>query len=398
VEREPEPPRALNPQVDRDLEAVCLKCLQKDPHDRYSSAAELADDLDRWRRGEPTLARPPTTWQAVRYWLRRNVRAALCVLIVGLVLGVLNGCTAYMRILQDPLAETVDASYGRLPATGRPWLAALPRPEGAVRIALMVWALAALSTAGLAIVLVARPNSPGADLSHGLAVGLVAAYVSLLCGAAWALAGVQVKNTLHGRENRLAIEEDLLQRQREPVVEVSSILGVGELRREVYGPDWQERRYPDLKRLAREDQRSILYEKMACDAMIGVQIGLLWALPLYLIVLSLVPAVEALAAGSLWRRYRRPWPVTLAYVERIIPLALTLIFGGVTVLSAFMFRTLVADAGLGMYQRAYWPMEVGLTVLVLAQVATWRGWSGWLRLLLHAAGIGLVIWARSRLP
>jgi hypothetical protein len=43
-------------------------------------------------------------------------------------------------------------------------------------------------------------------------------------------------------------------------------------------------------------------------------------------------------------------------------------------------------------------MEVGLTVLVVAQVATWRGWSWWLRLLLHAGGLGLVAWAKSRVP
>jgi hypothetical protein len=150
--------------------------------------------------------------------------------------------------------------------------------------------------------------------------------------------------------------------------------------------------------LGRDDQRRILYDKMVCDAMIGVQIGLLWAVPVYLIVLSLVPALEALAAGSLLRRYRRAWPVTLAYAERIVPLAITLNFGGYAVVSAVALRTLVADGWLAMYQRAYWPMAVGLTVLVLAQVATRRCWSGWLRLLLHAAGISLVIWARSRLP
>jgi hypothetical protein len=398
MEREPEPPRTLNPLVDRDLEAVCLKCLEKAPQDLYSSAAELAEDLDRWQRGEPTLARPPSTWQALRYWLRRNVRAALWVLVVGMVVGVLLGCAAYMRILQYPLAEIVDASYGRLPAHGRPWLTALPRPEGAARIALGFSALAALCTAGLAIVLVARPNSSGADLSHGLAVGLVAAYVSLLCGSAWAFAGIQVRNTLHGPENRLAIKEDLLQRQRDPVVDAPFVPEVGELWHEVYGPDWQERRYPDLKGLARDDQRRILYDKMACDAMIGVQIGLLWALPVYLIVLTLVPALEAMAAGSLLRRHRRAWPVTLAYAERVIPMAITLNFGGFAVVSALALWTLVGNGWLGLYQRGYWPMAVGLTVLVAAQVATWRGWSWWLRLLLHAGGLGLVFWARWRLP
>jgi hypothetical protein len=196
----------------------------------------------------------------------------------------------------------------------------------------------------------------------------------------------------------LAFKDGLLQRQQEPVIDVSSSPELGELRREVYEPDWQERRYPDLKGMSRDDQRRILYDKMVCDAMIGVQIGLLGGMPMYLIGMFVVPAVEALAAGSLWRRFGRPWPVTVAYVERIIPLAVTLLFAAVAVMSALALRTMVSQDWLGTYHRAYWPLEVALAVSVVAQVATWRGWTWWLRLLLHAGWIVLAIWARMRLP
>ena len=58
MDQAPEHPRVAKPLADRDLSAVALKCLKKNPKDRYESAAALADDLDRWLAGESTWARP----------------------------------------------------------------------------------------------------------------------------------------------------------------------------------------------------------------------------------------------------------------------------------------------------------------------------------------------------
>jgi len=88
--KDPIPPARLNPKVHRDLETICLKCLVKEPKGRYASALALAEDLERFRAGEPILARPEGP--AARLWRRikrRPVLAALTPLVVVLVAGAL---------------------------------------------------------------------------------------------------------------------------------------------------------------------------------------------------------------------------------------------------------------------------------------------------------------------
>jgi serine/threonine-protein kinase len=72
AEQVPVPPSLLNPRVDRDLEIICLKCLEKAPTDRYASAEEMANDLGRYRRGEPIVARAMNLFDRVVRALERS--------------------------------------------------------------------------------------------------------------------------------------------------------------------------------------------------------------------------------------------------------------------------------------------------------------------------------------
>jgi WD40 repeat protein/tRNA A-37 threonylcarbamoyl transferase component Bud32 len=128
-EQEPVAPRRFNKHVDRDLETVCLKCLQKEAQQRYHSASALADDLDRWLRGEPIRARPVGRCRRAVKWARRQpVLAAMLSLLLIVFWAGFAGViwqwrhavdstraeqqTAYTRAIGQAYAEWRDGNTG----------------------------------------------------------------------------------------------------------------------------------------------------------------------------------------------------------------------------------------------------------------------------------------------
>ena len=84
LDTEPRQPRLLNPKIDRELSTICLKCLEKDPQRRYSSALALAEDLEHWLKHEPIRARRSGFFTHARKWVRRKPAiAALIALLVA---------------------------------------------------------------------------------------------------------------------------------------------------------------------------------------------------------------------------------------------------------------------------------------------------------------------------
>ena len=86
---DPLPPSKINPKVPRDLATICLKCLHKQPRQRYESAGDLATDLDRFLRHEPIFARPTSRTERISRWVRRNPATSGLLVMALVLVGVL---------------------------------------------------------------------------------------------------------------------------------------------------------------------------------------------------------------------------------------------------------------------------------------------------------------------
>lgn len=162
------PPRSLDKSIEPDLELICMKCLERDPQARYSSAASLATDLRNWIQGEPISVKPPTLFALIATRMRRN-RGLVYAILVALTGSVLSlplmlslltmwsGQDLYANTLEDPLPTLYKLSA--IPT----WISV-----GASLVTLLMWPML-----GLLVVLVTRPKSLAQAALSGMVVGSV---------------------------------------------------------------------------------------------------------------------------------------------------------------------------------------------------------------------------------
>jgi serine/threonine protein kinase len=159
-------------QVDRNLELICMKCLQKDPNLRYDSADDVADDLESWLAGSPISLKPANVFTRVTQWVRHNQSIMYVVMLLlacmtfalPLIFSILGGlddvATLYGQTEDDPLPLLY--SFSKLPT----WVSVV----GGLGVALL-WPFT-----GVLITMVTRPKSWWKALRNG---ALVAAIISL---------------------------------------------------------------------------------------------------------------------------------------------------------------------------------------------------------------------------
>jgi predicted Ser/Thr protein kinase len=298
MERDPIPPRTVNPKVDRDLELVCLKCLHKDPTQRYGSAASLADELENWLAGEPLAVRPPSLPALFRLWLRQHFGSAGWLVGTGLFVGVEAGFICWLVFICPALAPAA-AVYHQLPGVDPPWLALSWQVSPALGRSLYLLVLLDITCTGLFPAFLIRPKNRTADAAAGAITGLVAAITAFALAFGWLGVLLSTVDPIDG-------DLRLLSRAAWDEHAAKDLLN----------------KYPALEDLPTDARGAVLHDKLRADLIARIPPGIWLSMLCILGVLESVCIAGTMAGGPLVRRHGRSLAVVLPYLEIVLPCTL----------------------------------------------------------------------------
>ena len=304
---------SINSTSDRSLDLVALKCLEKDPALRYTSAGALADDLGRWLRGEPLAVRTPSLALVARTWMRQNFGNAIWILVVGVLGGLISGYALWNATIQREIALNTQFVYSQLPSADAPsYLFDWVTPKW-MTVPLMLLSVASLSLLGFFTALLVKTKNSSADIVSGLAVGVISAVAAFF--TAFATLSIVVSMSL----------ADL------------NLLGLLGSAPPGETPLMVLDAYPEMEQLTRDEQISLLKTKLDVDRAQAIPRGLGLGLVACFILFVGAGVAETFIAGRILRKNSSLLRSLGEYLFSAFPYVVVTAFFGMHLAAAMIF-------------------------------------------------------------
>lgn len=327
--------------VDRCLELICMKCLAKEPGQRYATAGELAGDLEKWLNGEPISITSPSMASVTRVWLKQNFGRVAWAFLIGPVFGIVSGLCLWYSTTHQKISSVI-RTYDSLPSADRPmiWFP-FDTPVWASTLLMSIFAILIVSIGFVTTVFV-KPKNQGADLAAGAIVGVCAA----LAGFMTCLGSLGV---LTSQTSDVAA-----------ILDVVKEYDAGSVH-EAYA------KYPELEGLDQVEQVALLLDKQSHDRLFTVPRGIWLGVIASLTVYFFPCLFEAYAAGPILRKHKTWTRSLVPYIETAFPVAILM------TIFAVMFSTWLLYGAVGVLPSwSLWLLFFLIIIAVVVRRRTWR--------------------------
>lgn len=363
MSEDPVAPRQIKPDVPIDLELICMKCLDRDPNRRYSSAESVAEDLERWSRGEPVSVRAASLKSLAGVWVKRNLQMAGGAAIVGTICGLILAVLFSLIMSEDfrQAHQLYETNFSSIP---KPLLAIdLSVNETLKGILLLFGWPFVVSLCGLVSVYVTKPPNRNAAASVGLIAGLFCTGLTLTTGVLGPIMASSIERTRvdHYLIGQTAGNDENLNRFSQ-----RAILHF----------------YPDLKKHNEGNRVKLLLDKVDRDLVTGIPIGL-WAGALVFMIMIPVVVLGSIHTWSL----REKQPSFSRVIARTVDFAFAFSVLMVMTILFFLARPIGAD----LYVPSLWQIAITLAILSASAYTAFRMWAWPYRFTGTLISLGLVI-------